>query len=126
MQIKFFGGMVMFILLGILLQRTVAPGTNILGSVMVVIGVGGFINALLLKLGKVAPGKIWGATPLGLSLISIGAIGMGLLIGFADYADQFSSFLVHGGGVVLALLSVLSFGAGLKIESNARAAQGRS
>ncbi len=98
--------------------------TLILGSVMVIIGVGGLINALLLKLGKVAPGN-WGETPFGLSLISIGGIGMGLGTIYADYADQFS-FLVQVGVAVLVLLSLLSFIAGLKIESKTRAARGRS
>jgi hypothetical protein len=79
-------------------------------------GIGASLSALLLRLGTLKVGGIWGETPLGTLLIGLGVVGMGILW-------RYEHTVVMVVSVVIMVVSVVMFGVGLKIEASARKAR---
>jgi hypothetical protein len=98
------------LLLGAFTQRFWISISDILwGWVPIVMGIGASLSALLLRLGTLKVGGIWGETPLGTLLIGLGVVGMGILWRYEH--------------TVVMVVSVVMFGVGLKIEASARKAR---
>jgi len=67
------------LLLGAFIQRFWMSISDILWIIAIVMGIAALLSALLLRLGTLKVGGIWGETPLGTLLIGLGGVGMGIL-----------------------------------------------
>ena len=67
------------LLLGAFIQRFWMSISDILWIIAIVMGIAALLSALLLRLGTLKVGGIWGETLLGTLLIGLGGVGMGIL-----------------------------------------------
>ena len=90
---------------------------SLFSTIFIVLGCLGLVSALVLKMGLVKPGVVWGQTPVGVALLGLG----GLLMGFGSRYGQAWGTVLEG---LVSVVGLLSFISGLRLEGKARLEHG--